>query len=521
VAADLAAGAGGTKQQVDEGIPMIPRLAKGWISIFRGLNDLPGVIAAAAVAAVLAAMVLIPCGCGRKPDARPNIVLVVLDTVRDDYAGAVDSTGSDARYTPYLDQLAATGTLFAHAWSNAPWTVPSHASLFTGLLPSEHGCTSLHPKLDAPCPTLAELLAAAGYQTAGFYSNPWLSDRASELLRGFEARRETPLTGFFTGDHRYPDGDQGGRGSTAQISQWLGQRRPDQPFFLFVNYLESHLPYDPPADYRRAFTPDIPRDEWVSVGWGHEFNAGLHPAPSAGWERKARLYGGDVNTADRLLGSLVSILKREGLYENSILIVTSDHGENLGEHGLAEHQFSVHETLLAVPLVIRAPGRVAPGVREDPVMLLDLFATVLDLAGVTLDGMPALSRSLVAAPDSATVAALAARPLPAEYAGPPAGLLDLLRSLNPGCDTAALAGGLRTLRVANLRLTVGEAGRVQLHDLREDPGQTVDLAPQRPQQVAILQEVLARFAPGDRGPQEPVELDETTRRQLRSLGYVR
>ncbi|MGH2571809.1 MAG: sulfatase-like hydrolase/transferase, partial [bacterium] len=120
--------------------------------------------------------------CSATPEA-PSIVIVVLDTVRRDHTG-LGPAGGARSCTPELDALATTAAVFPLAWSTAPWTVPAHASLFTGRLPSGHGCSSRDLRLDASVPTLAELLAPAGYQSAAFFSNPWLTDEASRLLRG-------------------------------------------------------------------------------------------------------------------------------------------------------------------------------------------------------------------------------------------------------------------------------------------------------------------------------------------------
>jgi len=230
-----------------------------------------------------------------------------------------------------------------------------------------------------------------------------------------------------------------------------------------------------------------------------------------------RLYAGDANFADRFLAGVLNLVRRHLDWENTVVIVTSDHGENLGEHGLAEHQFSVHETLLSVPLVIHAPpALLAPGRRDDPVSLTDLYATVLDLAGVDAEPPPT-SRSLLPEPP----AGAALRPVVSEYAGPNPELLLLLRRVNEAVDMAPLTAAWRTVRQGDLRLSLASDGRVELHDLAADPGQERNLAEARPDDVARLRELLA--APGAAAwlqPQEDAVIDEATRRQLESLGYV-
>ena len=246
------------------------------------------------------------------------------------------------------------------------------------------------------------------------------------------------------------------------------------------------------------------------------YQAGLHPYESVDWARVRDLYVGDVQSADLLLAGLVAVLEEAGLYEQTVLIVTSDHGENLGDHGLVDHQFSVHETLLAVPLVVRAPGRLPAGRREDPVMLTDLFATIVELAGIRGVRSPRHSNSLLAEPLAAS------RPLVAEYFTPQAHLTDSLLGLNPQLDVTPLLRSYQTVRVGGWRLNRASDGTVTLHEVGRDPAQAHDLAVQRSQDVVALTALLDKLLP-QAGPakQREVELDARTLEQLRALGYVR
>ncbi|MBU1074432.1 sulfatase, partial [bacterium] len=305
-------------------------------------------------------------GCARE-ERRPNIVVLVLDTLRRDAAGSpTDATPAPLRVadlTPRLAGLSRDGVTFTGAYAAAPWTVPSHASMFTGKLPGDHLCTTLHPRLDAGLATFAGILRDDGYQTAAFYSNPWLADRTTGLLRGFSLRREAAIGGMF--ELRSRSGDQGGGETVRNIAGWLEERDGGKPFLLFANFMEPHLAYDPPRAYRTRALLDLPPTDAVSIMWAHQFNAGLHPPAGVDWNRVCRLYAGDVWSADRLMGEVLDRLAAHGLDDDTIVIVTSDHGENLGDHGLMDHQYSVHETLLAVPLVVYVPdawrGRFDPG----------------------------------------------------------------------------------------------------------------------------------------------------------------
>lgn len=470
------------------------------------------------IACLLIAAATLLTGCQRNAK-QPNILIVVLDTVRRDAAGwptaATPPELTGAVLTPNVAALARRGVAWSNAWSAAPWTVPSHASLFTGLLPSGHGCNGLRPRLKADLPTLAGRLGDAGYETAAFYSNPWLADRSSWLLRGFQLRQEASiggLTRMMVGESAH---DQGGAASVASFRKWLLGREPGRPFLAFVNILEAHLPYAPqPADLAVA-APGRAAGGGVPIGWGHEYNAGLRDDASVDWPLVRACYAGDVVAADRLFGLILAALRDAGLDGETIVVVTSDHGENLGDHRLFEHQFSVHETLLAVPLAIAGPG-IGPGgaVRDEPVMLTDLFATVLDLVGLPAETAPPGSRSLFGA------AAAGDRPLVGEYEGPSPGLVSMLEGINPQLDAARLRPARRTVRAGDLRLSWASDGSFALHDMAADPAQARDLAPARPDDVKRLRILLDALAGAASGTAPAGKLDEATRRQLESLGYV-
>jgi arylsulfatase A-like enzyme len=462
----------------------------------------PTVTTALAVLVGAVAALVSSGGCSR-PVERPNVVLVVLDTVRCDYTGC----GRSESFTPNLDGLMAEGTRFTNAWATAPWTPPSHGSIFTGLLPSEHGCTARNPRLPSEVTTLAERMSDAGYETAAFHSNPWLALEMTDLTRGFEVLKEETTTEMTV----FGESSQGGPENVRNSSEWLNSRDGSKPFFMFVNILEAHLPYDPPADYRREELSDLPPDAMIRTRWANEFNAGVYDPERVNWRNYRRLYAGDVHTADAYLGEILGELKSLGLYEDSVIIVTSDHGENLGDHGLVDHQFGVFETLLAVPLVVRAPGRMAIGTRDDPTMLSDIYTTVLDIAGVDQEAALTHSRSLLQRPANRD------RPMIAEYSGPPDMLIDLLTEINPELDPEKLMLAHATVRVGDLRLTLASDGSVSLVDQTLSPDHRVNMAASDPAKVNTM----CGLIPSIELPRgEPLQIDEKMAEWLKSLGYM-
>ena len=400
----------------------------------------------------------------------PNVLLVVLDTVRADAVTAVAGGGAA---TPALTALAAESTTFSSAWAAAPWTVPSHASLFTGLYPHAHRATHDTYHLDEDLDTLAEMLADAGYQTAGFTTNPWLAAGVG-LAQGFQDYRETYKAAE-------DDPDQGSRRVTGEVLRWLDDRHPAQPFFVFVNYVQAHLPYRPPKTALTTMDPPAPDGAIsVSVEQAERYLAGDRTLSG---DALRRAYLAEVVELDRQVGALLDDLRRTGMENRTLLVVTSDHGELLGEHGLTGHEFSVHEELLRVPLLVRLPGVFGPSRRPEPVSLVDVVPTVLETVGVVppapLDGV-----SLRGGPDLD-------RPLLAEYSRPRRLIHRYWRTKHPGVDMSRYDRALRALRSGPLKLVVSSRGEEWLFDLSGDPTEAIDLADLRPHDLADLRRQLA------------------------------
>jgi len=459
---------------------------------------------------------------------RPNIVLVILDTVRYDYTSLELKFGEKMDLTPHLKSLASKSTVFPNSWSNAPWTVPAHASMFTGLLPAQHACTSKQVYLDKRFPTIAEILNKSGYETTAFFSNPWLNNEATGLMRGFQTIEEVWVGGLSKLSRGM--GNQGGVLINQNIQKWLKNRTQKKPFFLFVNYLEAHLPYDPHLEYREKHLKNLKPDDSISIKWAHEFNAGLYEADKVDWKKVREMYAGDVNTADNLLGVLLQMLKEFGVYDKTVIIVTSDHGENLGEHGLMEHQFSVHENVLLVPLVIRAPGILKQGINHQPVMLSDLFDTIIELAGAeytadadvdaATDTDTVFSHSLI--PAKGTTQSERRRYIVSEYAGAPGGLLEHLKHLNPQLDTTPLSLAYKTVTDGEWRFTISSDAKRMLYNLDKDPQQTIDYSSMYPEIANEMEGYLENiFSILKQAADKPArQLDEETKKKLKSLGYI-
>jgi arylsulfatase A-like enzyme len=444
------------------------------------------------------------------PD-RPSIAVFVLDTTRFD---AVSAYGGIAGTTPTFDGLAAQGVLYTQAYAQAPWTLPSHATLFTGLLPSEHGAGIRAWRLADAQETLAERLYAHGYETAGFSENHFVSEMTN-LDQGFRSFRLI---------------DSGERRDMVRaVREWIDARDPERPFFLFANLMDAHSPYEV-----RAENPFVPAD--VSTVELRSLSQSLAPQPLCNRPRTAEelamlraLYLGDVQAADAKLGAIWKLV-RDAARRRLITVVTSDHGEHLGEHGLMGHLFSVWNELLHVPLVVHGLEDARPRRLDTPVQIADLFPTVLQWAGDT-PGRPLPGRPLPVDDDGGADD----RVLTAQFADfadmPDDGSVlasrtqDLAREVRSGCDPAdRVFGNMRSaIRYPFKLLQIG-GEEAELYDLGSDRHETRDLAAAQPARVAEIVRLLPAVGENlevaaARQEPRPTLAPEVIER-LRALGYL-
>ncbi|HSD30250.1 MAG TPA: sulfatase-like hydrolase/transferase [Vicinamibacteria bacterium] len=390
----------------------------------------------------------------------PNVVLVTIDTLRADRVGAYGHRGAQ---TPTLDRLAREGVLLEDVVVQVPQTRPSHATILTGLLPYEHGLRDNYsPPLAAGTPTLATLLRAAGWDTAAFIGAYPVS-RLSGLDQGF-ALYDDPFSG--------PDGASDGRTErrAAEVVDralgWLRKPRT-RPFLAWVHLFDPHAPYDAPAPWRQRFAKSP--------------------------------YDGEVAYADAEVGRLVGWLDSAGLRDRTLVVVTSDHGEGLGEHGEDEHMFFVYDSTLRVPLVLSWPGRLPAGARASGQFRgVDLLATVLDLVGVKAPATSGVSRA-AALRSGARIGASDS------YAE------TLYSQLHFGCAP------LRALRGEGWKYV--EAPRPELYHLADDPGERRNLVDQEPSVVAAMRQRLLAHDRGGAPPTLPA-VDPEAAERLAALGYV-
>ncbi len=315
-------------------------------------------------------------GCQMR-EAKPDIVVYVVDTLRADALGAY--RGERGR-TPHFDRVASEGALFQRAYANSSWTRPSVASLLTGHNPQTHGARGRMDRLRPDLPTLAELLRANGYRTAAVIANPNLAS-AFGLARGFEQYLEL----YEPVDRVRPIEPQELIASAERVvDQALRWWRSvqDAPRFLFVFSVDPHAPYTPPAPYDRKFDPDYRGDYDGSFQSLFRLAVAGTAADPRDLLHVRALYDGEVAYADEHFGRLLAELDGTPISHAPLLVVTADHGEEFLEHGKLDHGQSLYEEVVRIPLLIRWRGRIRPQEVTIPASLVDLFPTILGFAEI-------------------------------------------------------------------------------------------------------------------------------------------
>jgi arylsulfatase A-like enzyme len=413
------------------------------------------------LACVVAFAALLGCGGGHGSSA-PNVVVIVVDTAR---ADRFSTDGYSRDTSPHLAQFAKDAVTFRDAWAPCCWTAPSHASLFTALRPEHHGLTEgVRPFLAPEATTLAERFQAAGWRTACFTNNEWISDRFG-LTQGFDTVSEL----YLSTTRPYPWAPQTHRDAL----DWALKDDSGKPFFLFINDMEPHLPYTPSeASQRKFVSADVTPEELADArAFDFPFTVGYTLGRTEVVARKRKilsdLYDAEVADFDAALGSMLAEMADTHLLDHTIVVVTSDHGEALGEHRRMGHLFGMWRQNLRVPLVVRYPGAFDKGrVVTDCVRLEDIAPTLLELCGQPvpsgLDG-----KSLLADLPGRVARAVVGAKHP---------MVPDLEAKFPGADLTTVTTGMRSIHAGRWHYVRDSTGHEELYDVVADPDETKDLA---------------------------------------------
>jgi len=448
----------------------------------------------------LASLGLAVAGCQRDRAQPPNVVIAVVDTLRADRLGAY---GNARGLTPFLDSLAARGTVFENAYSTTSWTCPAVASLMTSRYPSQHRVVSFASQLGDDEVTLAESVRPLRYLSGGFSANFRLLSSLG-YAQGFD---------HWEAEMKPGGAELSGTELDAQALAWLDRSwnaSAGRPALLYLQYLEPHAPYAPPDPYRSRF-----RDAGAEAGEDAELNAKLvslrwHELTRADVHRLESLYDGEVATVDEQLRQLFSELERRHFLDRAIVVVTADHGEEFWEHGGLTHGITLYDECVHVPLIMLVPDQHQGRRVTENVSLVDIAPTLLDLLG-----LPAEPHF-----EGRSLAPWLRGDPPASGGSPARPVILQLEPTGYEPDTREHAAGIVQDAKA---LLLRRSGHTEAYDLRADPREQ-DAGPASMAGAAdalanTLQTAQADLARRASSGEHRAPLDEATREKLRALGY--
>ncbi|MDS0293927.1 sulfatase [Halogeometricum luteum] len=481
--------------------------------------------------------------------SRPNVVVTVLDTVR-----GRDTVPASSSPMSTLGDIAASGTEFTSAFSAAPWTLPSHASLFTGTYPSQHGAHGDHTYLDDSLRTLPEAFRDDGYETVGVSNNTWITEefgfhRGFDTLRkgwqyfqsdtdlGTVTRAEHPMSKLRAASDRLFDGNplvnaanlvydemadgDGADRATSWVESWLDDRDAESPFFLFLNYVDPHVEYRPPREYAEQYLPpDVTYDEAMTLRQDpRAYDVGEYRLNDREFEILHALYRGALAYADDHLARVRDALVSAGEWEDTILVVLSDHGENVGDHGFFGHQYNLYDSLLHVPMVFHG-GPFHEGRRDGLVQTLDAAPTLLDAAGVEA---PEFRRQMHARSlhpdadsdprDAVFAEYVAPQPSPDRLAARFDEIPDRVRTFDRS---------LRSVRTDDEKYVQASDGSEWFYRVGRDPDEAWNRASSNEERTELLSDRLDQWLDSfDREEKSgEVSMSDSTRDRLSDLGYL-
>ncbi|MCX6567256.1 MAG: sulfatase [Candidatus Aminicenantes bacterium] len=446
------------------------------------------------------------------PEKTPlNIILISVDTLRADHVGTY---GYDKPVTPRIDALAADGVVFENVYSTAPWTLPAHVSMFTGLNCVQHRVYSEHDRMDPRTTTLAEIMRGRGYATRAITSGGFVSSIFG-FSKGFDE--------YHMDQADMMDASQAAK-TGYDAAQWI-EKNADRSFFLFLHTYQVHSPYKSPKPYQTMFLrPDAP---WTRVdvtnilgGQGGVYK----PLSESERANMIALYDGGIRFTDEtLVQHVVDALRRHKLYDRTMIIVTSDHGEEFYDHGGWTHSHSVYDEIIRVPLVIKMPGSECRGRRYSSIVrLIDLMPTVLDVAGIPSEELSINGESLrpvlrgKETGDRVFLAELAENILNCQ--------IPQRLALNYGRRKVILNRAFTPEQLEFFTAKPPSFPPVELYDLARDPGEQKNVI-DRPEDAAKVRALVQKARETDRliprREGKESKIDKNLEDQLRALGYIR
>lgn len=485
---------------------------------------------------------------------QPHVLFIVTDTTRAQTVLGED--GSDI--FPTIHEFFEDGTTFTDAIANSPWTLPSHASMFSGQYTTHHKTHAGTKRFAPKTQSIAAVAREFGYQTVGFSNNPWLCEEFG-FTRGFEeffAKGEFFTRGgdlshiglegegvreqleLLAHELRFRDlpfqlanaaymrffhkqRDSGAERANRRVKRWFDRRMDsNRPTFMFLNYMEPHLTYNPP-EFREEFLPDgvteseinnVNQDSWAYV-------TGQLDMDQRDFEILRGLYRAELRYLDSQIKELLAMWRDLGLLENTAVIVVGDHGENIGDYGLMDHQYCLRETVTHVPLWIRLPDHDLPKRCDVPVELRDLYPTIAGLVGDGHSTPPVVSDidCLAVAEDENT-----SRPAVSEYYLPRPSIETLRERYGSITDPDRLERSLRSIRTNDWSLIVDDSGNKELYQRPDNVSERIDMASDNSDIVDdLLTQLNNRLGSWDiNRTHDSQSVSAGTKQRLEDLGYI-
>ena len=438
-------------------------------------------------------------GCTRKHELPPrndlNVIVLVVDTLR---ARDLGCYGGERSPSPAIDALAQNGVRFSRAYAAAPWTKPSIASILTGRLPAAHQVRRLNSAINPAVPTAAELLQAEGFETGGVVSHIVLA-RKYGYARGFDT--------YLNVNPNAPHKTVSGARVTDQAIQWLGQRRKDKPFFLFLHYFDPHYNYIHHPRFSRTDGYRGPLTPAMDI---RELRAKIGQFAPADVEFLKNLYAEEIAYTDWQIARLMDHLKEADLTRKTLIVVTADHGEEFLEHGALDHTGTLYEELIHIPLIFSLPGTLAPAVVDTPVSQVDILPTLLSFGRNRWSGSS----------DGESLVPLLTGGTDAGPSHPIISEVDFVSSgkVKDAFKTCTVQGDDKLIHDRS-------ADAWQLYDLKNDPHELHPIASPKTERLEALRGILRGYEDPQAQPQQPAQppdgdLTNKEVEQLRTLGYM-
>jgi arylsulfatase A-like enzyme len=442
---------------------------------------------------------------GRPPTDRPNVLLISIDTLRADH---VHSYGYPIETTPRLDQLAAEGARFTRALSNSPWTLPAHVTMLTGQEVGVHNVRYSKNALADSALTITEVMKEQGYATFGVGSAPYLKARYG-YAQGFDSYDDDLAQVSYKASHESVTAGKAVNKTLRAIKQRRGEN-----WFGFLHIWDVHYDYIPPAPYDKKFADPDYDGNFRMLKWekNKKFRVGMDPDDFA---FVISQYDGEIAWVDSQLGRLFDRLKEMGLYENTAIIVTADHGEEFLDHGQKGHGHSLFDELVRVPMIIKAPNVPVGRVVDCPAGLVDLFMTIAGWSKAPHVAYKGPGKDLTAM--IAGDACNTDRPL---FAETKMSNIDKLNAYKRGYEMMVEIDGYK------YHNRVTKPLRELLFNIHEDPLEQKSLLDQEPKRREDMQEAMRRHSQindkmrRSKRMSNRTKLDKKTRHQLKELGYI-